>query len=138
MIMGLIGKPDWLFPAELLRVVDGDTAVFRMDLGFRTYRQESIRFKDIDTPEKAPRKEGRSGASIIAEKEAALMAARFTQAQLAGAEIRIQTFSDKQTFNRYVGAVWYRPDKSGIWLNLSEELWKAGHSKEAFFEKYGK
>ena len=43
---------DWFpFQARLERVIDGDTMVFRVDLGFRTRKEVQVRIKGIDTAE---------------------------------------------------------------------------------------
>jgi|TARA_B100001971_G_C18235318_1_gene566719 micrococcal nuclease len=44
-------KKNYIYKAEVQRVVDGDTFRIRVDLGFKTYRDEIIRLKDVDTPE---------------------------------------------------------------------------------------
>ena len=36
---------------EILRVIDGDTVVASVDLGFETFRKMNIRLKGIDAPE---------------------------------------------------------------------------------------
>jgi len=44
-------KRQYLFEAEVLRIVDGDTIDVRVDLGFETDRRMRLRFARIDTPE---------------------------------------------------------------------------------------
>lgn len=39
------------YPARCLRVIDGDTFVARIDLGFRVTTEQSLRLIGIDTPE---------------------------------------------------------------------------------------
>ena len=39
------------YNAELIRVIDGDTVVARIDLGFSVYVQKTIRLYGIDAPE---------------------------------------------------------------------------------------
>jgi len=41
-----------IFPAKVLRVVDGDTADFEIDLGFHIKTKIRGRFLDVDTPER--------------------------------------------------------------------------------------
>jgi endonuclease YncB( thermonuclease family) len=41
----------WTVPATVERVIDGDTAVLLLDLGWHCYRRERCRFASIDTPE---------------------------------------------------------------------------------------
>lgn len=42
----------YLYEAEVLNVVDGDTIDIRVDLGFRIYQQMRVRLAGIDTEEK--------------------------------------------------------------------------------------
>lgn len=39
------------FPMELVRVIDGDTIVANIDLGFNLYKKATIRLLNIDTHE---------------------------------------------------------------------------------------
>ena len=45
----------YIYKAECLRVVDGDTADVLIDLGFDTWRKSRLRFKGVDTWEKRTR-----------------------------------------------------------------------------------
>lgn len=42
---------DWLYPAQLVRVIDGDTVICNLDAGMRNYRVERLRLARINTPE---------------------------------------------------------------------------------------
>lgn len=46
-------KTSWLYqyPAEVLRVIDGDTVTIRVDLGFYLYLQHNVRFFGVNAPE---------------------------------------------------------------------------------------
>jgi endonuclease YncB( thermonuclease family) len=45
-------EADWFtFQARLQRVIDGDTMVFLVDLGFRTQKEVQVRIQGIDTAE---------------------------------------------------------------------------------------
>jgi len=41
--------------AELIRIIDGDTFVAKIDLGFSTHRKETVRLAGINTPESRTR-----------------------------------------------------------------------------------
>lgn len=41
----------YVYPARLVRVVDGDTVDLMVDQGFRSYRQERVRLIGVNTPE---------------------------------------------------------------------------------------
>ena len=47
----MIEKQIFQYPIQPLRVVDGDTLVVNIDLGFHLYTEEYIRLADVDTPE---------------------------------------------------------------------------------------
>lgn len=42
----------YTYKAKLIRVIDGDTAIFQVDLGFYITVEMSFRFADINTPER--------------------------------------------------------------------------------------
>lgn len=66
--------------AEVIRVVDGDTAELKIDLGFRMYMVANCRFYRVDTPE------------LKKEPERALAAKQFTESHLpVGAKVRISS-----------------------------------------------
>ena len=41
----------YVYRAKVHRVIDGDTLIMDVDLGFRTFTQHSIRLAEIDAPE---------------------------------------------------------------------------------------
>lgn len=41
----------WTYPAQLVRIIDGDTIVCRLDLGFRMFSVMPVRLAGVDTPE---------------------------------------------------------------------------------------
>jgi len=41
--------------AQVVRIIDGDTLVLRIDLGFYTYIETAVRLLGVDTPEKNSR-----------------------------------------------------------------------------------
>ncbi len=43
--------PNYTYPAELVRVVDGDTVRLKVSMGFYTYTEQNFRLLDINTPE---------------------------------------------------------------------------------------
>lgn len=46
-----LNPPKWTVPAVVERVIDGDTAMLMLDLGWHVYRRERCRLADIDAPE---------------------------------------------------------------------------------------
>jgi len=43
-------KPSYVYKAFVERVIDGDTVLLRVDLGFQVFKQQRIRFSQIDAP----------------------------------------------------------------------------------------
>jgi endonuclease YncB( thermonuclease family) len=41
----------YVYPAQLIRVVDGDTVVLALDLGFHVYHHEHVRLAGVNAPE---------------------------------------------------------------------------------------
>jgi micrococcal nuclease len=97
---------------KLNRVVDGDTVIGDIDLGFNIilYNQ-SIRLKGIDTPE--------CRTKDLTEKEFGLFVKEYVKKKLKGSKtIRIKTYKDKnEKYGRVLGELLL---KNGI--NLNEEL----------------
>jgi micrococcal nuclease len=44
--------PKWTVPATVIRIIDGDTIEVTLDLGWKMYKTDSVRFADINAPEK--------------------------------------------------------------------------------------
>lgn len=96
------------YPASLVRVVDGDTYVLRVDLGFDVSYTATIRLADLDTPERFTS----AGRRATAAAEAALKSGSITVAP-----------TGKMTFARHVAHVYVSGKK------LAEILDAAGHRK---------
>jgi micrococcal nuclease len=56
----------YIYKAELIRVVDGDTVELMIDLGFDTSRKERFRLYGIDAPE-IRTKEGKAAKAWLSE-----------------------------------------------------------------------
>lgn len=96
------------YPASLVRVVDADTYVLRVDLGFEVSYTATIRLADLDTPERFTL----AGRRATAAAEAALKSGPITVAP-----------TGKMTFARHVAHVYVSGKK------LAEILEAAGHRK---------
>ena len=84
----------YTYLAEVVRVVDGDTVVFKVDLGFKMTTEQSFRLYGIDTPELRSRDPN--------ERERAQAAKAFVQGILPVGE--------------KVTLVTHKADKYGRWL----------------------
>ncbi len=108
----------WLYPAKLLRIVDGDSIVVRLDMGLRIYRDEAIRLLGVDTPEVR-------GLT----REAGLAAADFVRVWMAESSAILDDFplliatSRADSFGRWLGDVFRKSDGR----NLTDDLIAAGH-----------
>ncbi len=103
-------QPSYVYRAELVRVIDGDTVVMHIDLGFGVWmHNQSLRLLDVEAPEvRGPEKED---GLRWAAKLRALLADR--------SEIVVQTVKDKkEKYGRYLAVVW------ADGLNLNEEMKK--------------
>lgn len=105
------------YMARLDRVIDGDTYVFDIDLGFYVTTRQHIRLLGLDCPERGT-PEGRL-ATAYARKWldtfGGLVLLRTTKAQV-------------KTFDRWVAEVWSADPRDGG-ANLRDDLERAGHTK---------
>jgi len=113
------------FKAKLTRVVDGDTLVFDLDLGFDVWlNNQHIRLADINCPEVRTKD--------LQEKERGLAAKVFVEDicdehEALGGTFVVKTVKFKQSFTRYVGYV-YLIDNN-IKTCLNEMIVANGHGE---------
>jgi micrococcal nuclease len=93
-----IPEPAYTYRAVVVRVIDGDTVVLDIDLGFDTWlHNKHIRLLGVDAPEirGAERAEGLKWKARL-------------EAQLpTGAEVILQSTKDKSDkYGRYLGTLW--------------------------------
>lgn len=108
-------SPLYYYSAHLVRMIDADTYVLELDLGFYVHVHADIRLRGIDCPE--------------ANTPAGTAATAFAEEALRNAEsILVKTFKTKQgndirSFSRYVADVWINGTL------LADLLRSAGHEK---------
>ncbi len=85
--------PAYLYKAQVERVIDGDTLLLRIDLGFQVWKQQRIRLAAIDAPP-------------IDEPEGE-KAWRYALNQLARASFVMVKTNKIDVYGRYVGHVFY-------------------------------
>ena len=105
---------NYTYAARLERIIDGDTAVLLIDLGFDVATTQHVRFKGYNAPEmhKAHAADG-----IRAKAELEML--------LSGKQLVITTTQDfQQTFARYLADV-YVIHQTGI-ESVSEHMIQAG------------
>lgn len=98
------------YDALLHRVIDGDTYVLDVDLGFRVWSRVTVRLRGLDTPELP------TALGVQAMQAAAL--------ELSKGNITIQSYKDQQSFARWIADVWV----GGVLLG--ETLRTQGYAKE--------
>lgn len=101
------------YKARVVRVVDGDTLLLEVDLGFNISLRQSIRLARINAPEKAD-EGGAEATSTLA-------------ALCNGAEVFIIVKS-RDPYGRYVAEVTHKD------INLSDEMMRLGCAK-AYHER---
>jgi endonuclease YncB( thermonuclease family) len=87
----------WRFKAQLLRVIDGDTLRFRIDLGFHVYQDHNLRLWGINCPE-LNTVEGKAARDFVED---------WCLGHVHASEwpFEMETDKDRESFNRYVGRV---------------------------------
>jgi endonuclease YncB( thermonuclease family) len=118
----------YIYSAEVLRCVDGDTVEFLADLGFSTFVFINGRLKNINAPEK----------NRIAFREAGIAAKLHLEALLDLGPVLIQTSKPKPggdfkkgKFGRWIVEILVETDEG--YLNINDRMVEDGH---AVFQKY--
>jgi len=111
----MIPEVTYTYPAELVRVIDGDTAVLRIDLGFNVSTTQHVRFLGYNAPEL----HGKNASKAQAAKAE-------LESLLAGRKLIVKTSKDFiQTFARYLADVWVA-DQTG-WSNVAGWMKSKGY-----------
>jgi len=104
----------YIYKATVWRVIDGDTLLLQIDLGFQVLKEQRVRLADIDTP---------SMDEPLGKK-----AAKYVRDQLAKVDFVMVKTSKIDIYGRYVGHVFYsfeEKDKGNIFAKgrfLNQEL----------------
>lgn len=102
----------YFYKADLLRVIDGDTIVVRLDLGFSVHAEQTLRLHGINAPE--PRGRTAEAGKRSAEHLADLL-------RLYG-PLRVQTIKGREKYGRYL-AVLYGGER-----DLNAQMVEDGHA----------
>jgi endonuclease YncB( thermonuclease family) len=97
----------FVYRAEIVRVVDGDTLRARLDLGFDVWKLEIIRLAGIDAP--GMREDGGPEAY------------NYVQTQLAKAKVVVIATNKEDVHGRYIGHVFYSTDERDNWEKVFKE-----------------
>lgn len=122
------------YKAKLIRVVDGDTIDAEIDLGFKVYIKERIRFAGIDTPESRTRHKHEKSWGLAAKcRVIDLLESKDTEFTLT------TELQKKGKFGRILGTVILADGTSLSEILLSEKLaipYEGGNKDESRI-KYG-
>lgn len=104
--------PAYTYRAELIRVIDGDTIVANLDLGFSVWVKQYLRLYGINAPEVV----GEQKAAGIAAKEA--LKYRLGEGQVfMPPTLIVETFKDRQEkYGRYLARIWADGQDVNAWL----------------------
>lgn len=97
----------FVYRAEIVRVVDGDTILARLDLGFDVWKKERFRLAMVDTP---PLKED-GGEEALA----------YVRDQLAKAQVLVVATNKEDVHGRYIAHVMYSTDERDDWQKVFRE-----------------
>lgn len=118
----------YMYKGYLVRVIDGDTARFRIDLGFNVFIEETMRLLDIDTPEiRRPA----TDREIAKGKEASLHLEKLIYLyERDDGELTLMTDKDLQgKFGRYLVTIIGMDRKDGVPVNLNSRMVEDGYAK---------
>lgn len=100
--------PAYCYRAQCRRVIDGDTFVADVDLGFRVTCAVTVRLRGVNSPEH--------------NKPGGQDATDFLNALLTGTQLLLESYKDQQSFTRWVCDVWLPTGQS-----LADAIVAAGH-----------
>jgi micrococcal nuclease len=107
----------YIYDAKITDIVDGDTVIAHIDLGFRISREMILRLNRIDTPELR-------GAT----KDAGNASKDFVAKHALGKQVTIRTNKDKQEkYGRYLADIYIENDV-GVIDCLNDLLVRHGHA----------
>ncbi len=111
----------YVYKAYVEKVVDGDTLLLRIDLGFQVLKEQRVRLANIDTP--------------ALDEPKGLQATEYVQQQLAKTSFVMIKTNKIDIYGRYVGHIFYSLQnlkKSEIFTEgryLNQELLDKGLAK---------
>ena len=107
-------KPSFYYRAKCLRVIDGDTYTFRVDLGFNVWRKMDVRLRGYSVAERNTRAGDEASLTaemaLLLDPDAIVIRTHKTSTRawsgLRDAPCVMTTGRDVRTFTRYVADVW--------------------------------
>lgn len=113
-----LGGSLYRYAARFVRIVDGDTVVLDIDLGFRIRLQEHVRLFGVDTPEIFGRNATPDGRAAVA----------FTSAWFADdPQLMLQShgLTEREKYGRVLGTIY----RDGDIVSLNDALILSGHGE---------
>jgi micrococcal nuclease len=123
----------YIYKAELIRVVDGDTVDLIIDLGFDTSRKERFRLYGIDAPELRTA-EGKAAKEWLWDALQPLEAIYVQTIQLS-------TKAKRDKYGRFLAVLYgdfgdvqtKLPEKSLALESINSQMIEVGHAKERYW-----
>ena len=111
--------PNYLYRAEVRRILDGDTISVNISLGFGVWlHDQKLRLYGINAPETY-------GVKKDSEEYArGKLATTFVENTIpAGSNVVIESIEDKaDKYGRWLAIVWYVDNKTNTWVSLNTNL----------------
>lgn len=115
------------YRGKVIRVVDGDTVVVNVDLGFKICSKIMVRLKQIDTPEIYSPK---TPEELVRGRKAK----NFVEDMVLNKAIILKTYKDRTgKYGRYLADIMYTAEDNTLHL-LSDALKEAGLEKRVYVE----
>lgn len=100
--------PNYIYKAKVIRVIDGDTLVLNIDVGFRMFAEMPIRLYGINAPER-----GKEGWAESKDKVWDL---------IGDGNVTVEIFKNPEKYGRWLGIVYYQGE------NLNEFMVAGGYA----------
>jgi endonuclease YncB( thermonuclease family) len=108
-------SPTYTYRAGLYRIIDADTFVLTVDLGFYVSANITVRLRGVNAPEaRAP-----GGAEATA----------FVLDLIAGKPLLVESYKDRRSFARWVCDCWVIQDGEAV--SVAQAIIDAGHGVPA-------
>jgi endonuclease YncB( thermonuclease family) len=104
----------YTYRASVARIIDGDTLIFIVDLGFYVQARITARLRDVNCPE----------SNAIGGSEATA----FLTELVKDRKLLIESYKDRMSFARWVCDAWVEDKNApGEWRSIAEEIVSNGH-----------
>jgi endonuclease YncB( thermonuclease family) len=100
-------EPTYIYKAEVMRVVDGDTLLLRIDLGFQVWKEQRVRLTHVDAPDIKTQK-GREAFGFVRDR-------------LARCDFVMVKTNKIDVYGRYLADVFYSHREKG-----KDKIFKSG------------